>query len=55
MGAIARRRWRLVGAIILGLAASSASFAQSLDAKKPAPLAAGVNKGNVDNIEGSHY
>ncbi len=30
-------------------------LAQSLDPKHPAPLAPGVNKGNVDNIAGPHY
>jgi hypothetical protein len=46
---------RVALAILLGLATSSAGEAQSLDPKQPAPLAAGVNKGNVDNITGSHY
>ncbi len=38
--------------LVLG---SSVAAAQSLDPKSPAALAAGVNKGNVDNMTGAHY
>lgn len=34
---------------------SSVSHAQSVDPTAPAPLAAGVNKGNVDNAVSGHY
>jgi hypothetical protein len=42
-------------AALLCLIAGSASYAQSLDPHKPAPLGPGVNKGNVDGLTGSHY
>jgi hypothetical protein len=32
-----------------------AAQAQSLDPRKPAPLGRGVNKGNIDALEGTHY
>jgi hypothetical protein len=41
--------------MLIGLAASMAVHAQSLDPKKPAALGPGINKGNVDNVKGSHY
>jgi hypothetical protein len=43
----------LVAVCVAGFAASVQ--AQSLDPRKPAPLGAGVNKGNIDSLEGSHY
>jgi len=35
--------------------AASVCHGQSLDSHKPVPLAAGVNKGNIDNFKGAHY
>jgi hypothetical protein len=45
------------GALTLALSifCSTVAIAQSLDPKSPAALAAGVNKGNVDNMTGAHY
>ena len=34
---------------------TSAAFAQSLKPENPAPLQAGINKGTVDNMVGTHY
>jgi hypothetical protein len=48
-------RRQLALALAMGLIAASASMAQSLDPDKPAPLAPGVNKGNVDSMTGSHF
>ena len=48
-------RRQLALALAMGLIAASASMAQSLDPDKPAPLAPGVNKGNVDSMIGSHF
>src|SRR5271165_284518 len=42
-------------AALVWLIAGPASYAQSLDPHKPAPLGPGVNKGNVDGGTGSHY
>jgi hypothetical protein len=42
-------------AALVWLIAGHASYAQSLDPHKPAPLGPGVNKGNVDGGTGSHY
>jgi outer membrane protein OmpA-like peptidoglycan-associated protein len=42
-------------AVVSLLAALGAVFAQSTDLKHPTPLGPGVNKGNVDNVTGSHY
>jgi hypothetical protein len=42
-------------AMVAALSAGITAQAQSLDPKKPAPLGPGVNKGNVDNVEGSQY
>src|SRR5689334_19088344 len=55
MSAIRVRRMPLAVALAIGLTASSASVAQSPDPARPAPLAPGVNKGNVDNMAGSHF
>ncbi|MDR2014091.1 MAG: OmpA family protein [Azoarcus sp.] len=46
---------RFVGVALLLLAIMPAAHAQSLDSHAPAMLGAGVNKGNVDNITGSHF
>jgi outer membrane protein OmpA-like peptidoglycan-associated protein len=49
-------RWlTALAAVFCALLAMSAALAQSLDPRNPAPLGAGVNKGNVDNIKGSHF
>jgi outer membrane protein OmpA-like peptidoglycan-associated protein len=48
-------RWGIVLVIGALLAAGSPCEAQSLDPQKPAALAAGINKGNVDSMQGSHY
>lgn len=53
MGPITAGRCAFLLTIVLAL--EPASFAQSLDPKQPAALAAGVNKGNVDNFTGAHY
>ena len=45
----------LAMAALVWFIAGSASYAQSLDPHKPAPLGPGVNKGNVDGLTGSHY
>ena len=46
----------LAMAALVWLIAGPASYAQSLDPHRPAPLGPGVNKGNVDNLgTGSHY
>jgi hypothetical protein len=45
----------LAMAALVWLIAGPASYAQSLDPHKPAPLGPGVNKGNVDGGTGSHY
>ncbi len=50
-----RRLRRSALATLFGLAIGSVSAAQSLDPQKPAALAGGVNKGNVDSMSGSHY
>jgi len=42
-------------AMVAALSAGMAAQAQSVDPKKPGPLGPGVNKGNVDNVQGSHY
>jgi hypothetical protein len=42
-------------AALVWFIAGPASYAQSLDPHKPAPLGPGVNKGNVDGGTGSHY
>lgn len=55
MGATRVHGRQLVLALAVGLIISSASVAQSLDPNKPAPLAPGVNKGNVDSMIGSHF
>src|SRR5262245_20408006 len=59
MYAVSLRRWHVSFAVVAtfctGLATVSASNAQSLDPQKPAPLAPGLNKGNVDSFEGPHY
>jgi hypothetical protein len=55
MSAIEFRRMGPALALAIGLIASSASMAQSLDPEKPAPLAPGVNKGNVDSMVGAHF
>src|ERR1700733_2300596 len=49
------RRSMLSLGMLTGLAAGVAVHAQSLDPKSPAALGPGMNKGNVDNIKGSHY
>jgi len=49
------RRSCLAMAALVWLIAGPASYAQSLDPHKPAPLGPGVNKGNVDGGTGSHY
>lgn len=53
----ARLRWRFTAAVgtILWLLTASVGHGQSLDLHKPAPLAAGTNKGNVENFSGAHY
>ena len=45
----------IVLVVVAVLAAGTYCDAQSLNPQKPAALAAGVNKGNVDNMQGSHY
>jgi hypothetical protein len=49
------RVWRHAFVLMAGMLFAFTAAAQSLDANKPAPLAPGVNKGNVDNIAGSHF
>src|SRR5437899_1602922 len=41
--------------VIVWLFAASICYGQSLDPHKPAPLGAGINKGNIDNFSGAHY
>jgi hypothetical protein len=41
--------------LLTGLAAGMKVHAQSFDPKRPAALGPGMNKGNVDNVKGSHY
>ena len=41
--------------VVVWLLAGSICYGQSLDPHKPAPLAGGINKGNVDNFKGAHY
>jgi len=55
MSAIRVPRMQLALALAIGVTGSSASMAQSLDPEKPAPLAPGANKGNVDSMTGSHF
>jgi outer membrane protein OmpA-like peptidoglycan-associated protein len=59
MHRISVRPWRfgltVLGSLCAGLASLTAGHAQSLDPKNPAPLAPGVNKGNVDSFTGAHY
>jgi len=52
--AIFRQCYLVFATVVLSLA-GSASQAQSLDPQKPAALAAGINKGNVDSVSGAHY
>ena len=49
------RRSCLAMVALVWLIAGPASYAQSLDPHKPAPLGPGVNKGNADGGTGSHY
>jgi len=49
------RRGAVFIAMVAALSAGLAAQAQSLDPMKSAPLGPGVNKGNVDNVQGSHY
>jgi hypothetical protein len=42
-------------AMVAWLFAASICHGQSLDPHKPAPLGAGINKGNIDNFKGAHY
>jgi hypothetical protein len=49
------RRWCLALAVLSFPILAPTATAQSLDAQQPAALAPGVNKGNVDNLAGSHY
>jgi outer membrane protein OmpA-like peptidoglycan-associated protein len=49
------RRYALVVSITIACVAGSAGQAQSLDPEKPAALAPGTNKGNVDNGSKGHF
>jgi hypothetical protein len=49
------RRLKSGFCVIVWLFAASICYGQSLDLHKPAPLAAGINKGNIDNFSGAHY
>jgi hypothetical protein len=41
--------------VIVWFFAASVGHGQSLDPHKPAPLGAGINKGNIENFSGAHY
>jgi hypothetical protein len=49
------RRFTSVVVTVSWVCAASIGHGQSLDSHKPAPLATGVNKGNIDNFNGAHY
>jgi hypothetical protein len=55
IGSAGLRRCCVAAVLLIGLMLAAAAPAQSLDPQKPAPLAPGVNRGNVDNMAGSHY
>ena len=55
MPALARHLFSLAAACLFCLGICAAALAQSQDAAKPTPLGPGVNKGNIDNMGGSHY
>jgi|SRR6516162_6083975 hypothetical protein len=54
MKEILRRLTCGVGVIVWFFVAS-VGHGQSLDPHKPAPLGAGINKGNIENFSGAHY
>ncbi len=49
------RRIALIPLLLVCIASPSQARSQSHDPKHPTPLAAGVNKGNVDSMTGPHY
>jgi hypothetical protein len=55
MSDAALRRIAVLVTVLAASIASSVLHAQSVDPKTPAPLARGVNKGNVDNGVSGHY